>query len=486
MPRVKFGWKPPPVLSSCLGRGSLPQLLSRGANDLSFEFVATRKCRCGVVPLKSTSQRLRTPEADALTTLFRRRARLNRSAALKLLGFLILPMFNVVTPLITLPAITSRFGAEAWAGIAIAQSVGSASSVLIELGWGLNGAQRIARQGVGNRRQTLALSFLTRGLVVLPVAPIAVVATLLIATDYRAESAVVAVATSLATINSVWFFIGTGEPSKIITTESLPRLLPVVASAMLIMCGAPLWVYGAALLVASLGSPLVVMRAVRLTRSDFTVWRTGSLIRVIQAQSSALVGRLLSATYIALPVALVGIAYPQSVAVFAAAERLQRMALSVLQAIPNALQGWVGTPSLLGERLRRARIAVLLNAVVGCVAGLVFTLAAPTAAELIFSGIAPISTQLASLCGLMILIVCCSRATGGLMLVAMKRIDIIALSALAGCMIGVPAILFLASVWGVAGGVAGEVAAELAVLAVQIIGLARPGRAGWSLAAVRS
>jgi O-antigen/teichoic acid export membrane protein len=397
-------------------------------------------------------------------------------SARRLLGFLILPMFNVVTPLITLPAITSRYGAAAWASIAVAQSIGSACAVVVELGWGLNGSQRVARQHPANQRRSFVLALLTRFLVSIPVIVVAAIVSFLISTDYRLVSAIVAVAIAIWAFDTAWYFIGTGRPAKIIVTDSIPRVAPVVLAAVLILHGAPLWFYAVALLVPAIACPFLGMISVGVRRHDFHGWTFRRVLRATAAQSTALAGRVFSAAYIALPVALVGIVYPQGIAVFAAAERLQRMTMSVLQAVPNALQGWVGKPGDAHERRRRGWLAVVANMAMGAVAGLGFALAAPLLARFVFSGVAPVPLELSSLCGVLIFVVCTSRATGGILLVALGRIRVIAMSALTGGLVGVPAILFFASLLGPRGGLVGELCAELAVIVVQLAGIRRATR----------
>lgn len=399
-----------------------------------------------------------------------------RTPAGRLLGFLVLPFFNVVTPLLTLPAITSRHGAAAWASIAVAQSLGSACSVVVELGWFLSGSQRVARQHTRNRRRTYVLALLTRSLVAVPMATIAATATWFLVGEHRWVAVGVAVAVTLGTLNTLWYFVGVGTPSRIIVTDSLPRVLPVVVAAVLVLGGVGLWVYPVALLLPAVACPLIGLAVVGVTRADFRGWTFRRVLLAIRAQSSALAGVALSAAYIALPVTLVGIVAPGSVAVFAAAERLQRMTLSVLAAVPNALQGWVGRASSPELRLWRAQRAVLANAAVGALAGAVFTVAAPTLADLVFSGVAPVTTELAAFCAVMIVVVSTSRATGGVMLVALRRVHVIAVSALVGGVVGVPAILVAASVLGPAGGLLGEICAEVAVVTVQLVGIRRATR----------
>jgi glycosyltransferase involved in cell wall biosynthesis len=399
-----------------------------------------------------------------------------RAAMLRLFGFILLPAFGALAPLLAIPAITARFGEQGWAAVAIGQSLGAAGAVVVELGWGLSGSQRVARQSPGNRTRVLALSMVTQLVVLVPVGLVAAVVAILVARTDQPQVAVIAVASAAGSVNTVWFFIGTGQPGMILLTDSIPRDVPVIIAAIAIAFGASLWMFPLALAFAAIVSPGIGMLVAGVRPESFSGITGKRIWRAIRVQATALAGRVLSATYISMPITLVGIASPGSVGVFAAADRLQRMLLSGLQAVPTAMQGWVGGGSERGERLHRAWRALLLNAGMGLVMGLGFFALAPFGSHLLFSGVATITPGLASVCGLLIFIVCCSRASGGLVLVALRGVPVITLSALGGCVVGVPLILLLSHAFGSVGGLAGEVSAEACVLVIQLWGVARLSR----------
>ncbi|RWZ46601.1 hypothetical protein ELQ90_14275 [Labedella phragmitis] len=375
-------------------------------------------------------------------------------------------MLSAVTPLLAFPAISSNFGAFGWAAIALGQSFGAAAAVLIELGWGLTGSQRIARASEKNRRKLLAASLATK-LVVVPVAvPVAVIAAIL-APEFSTEAALACIGSALVGLSSIWFFIGAGSPGKILVTDSIPRLVFVTSAALWMNAGGPLVSFGLALILSSLIALALALRTAGVRPRDFSIVRGRRLWLFLRAQMTALSGRAVSALYIALPVALVGIVAPSVLPVFAAAERLQRLGLSVLQAVPNSLQGWVGGARTAELRLRRAGQALGLNVVLGLISGVGFVLIAPVMSEWIFAGTATLPIEICLVSGLVIFLVCVSRATGGIVLVALKKVGIISVSAFAGAVVGVPAILLLAATFGAIGALLGEVIAEGTVLAVQ-------------------
>lgn len=395
----------------------------------------------------------------------------------KLSGLVIVPMFGLVSPLLVIPAMTSRFGADAWVAVALGQSIGGAASVVVELGWGLNGPQRVARQGRAFSQQTLAVSIITKLVVLVPLGALAFFIALQLAPAFSLESGLVAVGASTLGLSCSWFFIGTRRVGRLLLADAVPRLVCAVISALVILSGGALWTF--ALIGMLIPSALTVFLALLVNRVSFSQLRTYSVRRVfrlIRLQGAALSGRALSAIYIALPVTIVTLAAPAAVPVFAAAERLQRMYLQLLGAFPNMMQGWVGSPGDGGIRMARIRSALLYNALLGLVAGVMFTFAAPIAATYVFSGVAAIPFEVSCIGGILVLLVCTSRATGGLALVSLRRVDVIAWSALSGVVVGVPAIFVFATWLGPLGGLIGEVLAELFVLGVQLAGLASAKR----------
>lgn len=386
-----------------------------------------------------------------------------------IVGFVLLPAFNALVPLLLLPVITSRLGLHAWVGVAIAQSVGAAAAVVVELGWGLSGTQRVTRQSAENRRRLIGIAAITKSMVFIPAAGGAVIAVALLVPDDPVVCAVIAIAGPVSSYGTTWVFIGLGRPGLIFFVETLPRAIALLTAAAAVQLTGSLWGFAVPLLASTILSAIVAHLVLGVRPRHLRGHRRRQLAVVARAQGTALAGRAVSALYIALPVTLVSVVSPPAVvAVFAAAERLQRMILTGLQAVPNALQGWVGSPPDGCDRRYRARRAVWISLGMGIAAGIVTALVLPVASRLLFSGVADVPPGVAALCGLMIAIVSTSRATGGIALVVIGRVDAIAWSALVGAVLGVPAILLLAAHADAFGAVAGEIVAEACVLAVQV------------------
>lgn len=397
---------------------------------------------------------------------------MQRARLVQILGFVIVPMLSIASPLLAIPAITSRFGASGWAAVAIGQSIGASLAVIVELGWGLTGPQRVARQDRPSRQKTLAVSLATKSIVLVPLMVVAAVSSFFLSQDFRYESAAVAVGAAAYGMNSTWYFIGTGSSTKLLLSDAVPRLLCVAASAILIFAGSPLLIYPAVGVVLPIVVSITIVLYVEHINCQHLHGMTAPrLVKVIAAQSTALGGRALSAIYMSLPVTLVSLVAPSAVPVFSAIERLQRIYLQILAAAPNVMQKWVGQSQGSRRRYRRAAKSVTYNALIGLFAGVAFTLVAPIMSSVIFASSIRIPAEYAAISGILIFVVCTSRASGSIALVALGRIKVIMISAAAGAAVGVPGILVGTYLLNVPGALIGEVVAEIVVLLIQLIEL---------------
>ena len=381
-------------------------------------------------------------------------------------------MIGAVTPLLALPAISHRFGVEGWSAIAVGQSVGAAASVAVELGWGLTGPQAVASTDHWGSSRLLASSMKSRVAVAVAVLPAAALVVWLLAPPYVFAAVLAAAAMSISGLSLNWFFIGLGRPSRIFWSDALPRLLSVLLGvASITLLAAPLEVFSACLLLGFLASPVVGVALARPSRLAFS--NVDDVVATVRRQAVALVGRGLSAVYIGLPVALVQAWAPTAVPVFAAAERLMRMGLLVLQSVPNVLQRTIGVATNNANSLKAvSRQVIALQAIVGAIAGTVCALAMPRAVDLLFAGEAKVGFDLSTAAGCVVVLTSLSRATG-MLLVARRRVRWITMSAGAAALSAFWLLTVLPGRFGATGAMLALVAAELVALAIQVFGLTR-------------
>lgn len=387
------------------------------------------------------------------------------------------PAFAAVASLLALPAMTRNFGATAWAAIAIGLSVGTAASVLVELGWGLDGPARISRASIRTRRALYALSLTTKLVAVPLVAAASAITAAWLAADFKIESALTAVYAASLGLTSAWYFVGEGRPGALIITDSVPKLVFALLAAIVLSSGAPLIAYPALLLVGQVIA--TALASSFILHNKFSLLFAFSWVRVFRAiasQFTALRGRVASALYLALPVAILGVVAPSAVAVFAASDRLQRMALTFLQIAPNAMLSWVASEKDFGLRLKKTKITIFINSFFGALAGALWVMMMSVVAEYVFASKIIIPAEIIWLSAYVIWVTCTSRAVGGVGLITFRAVKNVSDSAGVGAATGLVLVATLGSQWGATGAFLALAITETIVLAWQVRSLIKIAR----------
>jgi len=199
------------------------------------------------------------------------------------------------------------------------------------------------------------------------------------------------------------------------------------------------------------------------------IWRVRQphVASALRSQTAALAGVGVTGIYQALLVTFVAIASPAALPTYAACERMLRMGLGVLVAVPNAMQRWVGRSESDVTRRRRLLTAIRYMALIGLGAGIFFALAAPLLADLLFDGKVHVPELTAILAGAAVALMATALATGSVALVAAREFRTITLGALAASLVGIPTIMLGAHYFGSKGAYGGELLGEVAIIAVQ-------------------
>jgi len=404
----------------------------------------------------------------------KRRLTLLLRQAYKLGLYFLIPALGAVAPLLVIPAITARYGSDGWAAVAIALSLGSTAAVVAELGWGVVGPQRVSRKP-DQAIDVYEMSVSTKVLAVIALAPIAAVASAVLAAPYSfsAGAALVAVGAVLGVMSPAWYFIGTGRPIMVLITDTVPKVIVSALSALMISTGAPLEIYGAGLIVATLVGYLCAS-----TFGHLPLWPSQFRLREaafhIKSQLVIILGRSISTLYTSLPTAFLGIASPNSVGLFSAVDRTMRMGLGLLGGVPARLQSWVGTPNLSLTELR-SKQSIAINAGLGLIAAVTYVLVAPVAIDLLFSGEFKVDGLLVVLVGCVAGLICTSRGLG-LALVAAERANSITKAIAISAVVGAAGLLLVAPPFGATGTVIALLAAETTGIVVQAVELRREWR----------
>lgn len=382
------------------------------------------------------------------------------------------PIFSIIVPILTLPAISSNFGHSGWASIAVGQSLGIAAAIVIELGWTVAGPIQVAKKDNEGQASAFRRSLLERGCVSILCIPAVGVVVHFINPDYGVEAFLTAMAMAMGGMSAAWFYVGTGASIRMLLLDSFPRVASSVVGAALLINGAPLIALPLTQMTASVVLPFLPLLWLPKGsgRGDvLSVW--AEIAFTWRVQGAAFVTRVASSAYVALPTALMASVAPLvQVASYAAVDRVGRTALAALAPFNLALQGWI--PASEGdERRRRMVVALWMSAVLALVSFVGFWLLAPLVIHLLFAGeVTPDGNAIFSF-SLAIGAVVLSRCTGIQCLAVLGKTWTTASSTVVGLVMSVPMVLGLGAAYG-AVGVAGAIAVtELAVLAVQVVAL---------------
>lgn len=390
-------------------------------------------------------------------------------------AFLLMPAASFLSPLLVIPAVTSRYGSQGWASFAVAQSLGASIGLATEMGWGVVGPQRVAGLEPEQAVQQYRWSITSRTLTAVPGMVVAGAAAFYLVTDFRIAATLLAIAFAGQAMTPSWYFVGIGKPMYIFWSEALPRMLIALICGVVIRQGAPILVYSAFMLFtvpfAQLVAQCLIGRDARIRRSDWAqAWPT------TKAQSVMGLGRAASVVYTALPISIVQAVAPSSTAVYAASERLMRMAWQVIAVLPLRLQSWVGSGTGMekASRIKQSRKYMMTT---GVIAGVLFAALAPLVARFVFSGQVHIPYYVSAASGLLLATISTS-ASLGLSLVAQRQANDITKAIIPSACVGLVVIGPMAYAMGPVGAIAGALLAEYTGIAVQAFYLRR-GSARW-------
>ncbi|MBX3067304.1 MAG: polysaccharide biosynthesis protein [Cryobacterium sp.] len=391
----------------------------------------------------------------------------------RILGFAGIPFVSLLIPFLFLPILARVAGAEAWLAIAIGQSIGGFFALFVALGYNTVGPTEVAKLPPGQRPALLLASLPARAILLLPCIAVSLVLALLISpAGFRAEAGLMSIAMLLAGMSSAWFMIGDGRPVQIMLFELVPRLLAtIVASGLLLFLGQVIWYPIALIVAATIGTGWYDLRVLAL-RSDNRGPRL-PVFATIKQNVSAMLIEVVGGAYNSLAVTFVSLtaSSPQA-ANYVSGDKLYRIGQYSDSALGNALQGWVVEAGSAKFR-ERAKKSILLHLVLGALGLLGFAILGPWLTSMLFGSKVSMDEPTSIGFGVAVLGVAIATALGRITLVGLgKRLEyLIAVGGAA--VVGVPAILVLAKLFGAAGGAWGLAASEIALVLVLIGFVAR-------------
>lgn len=304
----------------------------------------------------------------------------------RVLGFAFVPGMTMVSTLLLLPLISSKFGPTGWSAVGLGQSLGAFLGVIGGLAWHVVGAQQVAVSTPEERRVLYAESVKSRAFVLLTVAPLAGALCYTLAPAYRWECVAFVVATGLNCLNASWFFAGTGQPKYVIRNEASIRLAGYIIAIFALTLTDSMWAYATILIVVGVLMALAnIFSIFNLFSPD--IWsQTRTTWTIIREHAGGMAARGFSAGQQYLGITIVSLVLPQSVPIYSALDNMQRTANNATAVFPQAFAWWVGSPQTVEDRYPRIRKMVSVILLIGAAVFSGWMVAGPLIMDLLYHG----------------------------------------------------------------------------------------------------
>jgi len=384
----------------------------------------------------------------------------------KVLGFTLLPFVSSLSPFLLLPLLARRVTAEQWAGLGVGQSVGMVGAVAVTWGWQLLGPVRIASAERHERQARYLDSMVTRGLVCLVLTPIlALLAGLLTPHEGRMLSVTMAAAICLSGLTPAWYFVGLGKPMGIFTWDVLPRILATVVAAVVVVTGGTAVSYPVGLGIAGLVAVVVLtVRELRGYPVAEHLRDTRHLRSELRRGFTPMSTELTLSLYSSGSVAFVGLrGSTQTVAEYSSAYRLFRLAMYLVTAMANGLQGWVAEREGL-ERGRRMVRALFAHAVIGVLGLLAMVALLPLVSTLLFGSNLSVDRLSSFYLGLTFCFASVGTSMARHVLIPEGATNGVFYSTFIGAAVGIPLLVVFSQKWGVPGASAALLVSQLVTI----------------------
>ncbi len=397
----------------------------------------------------------------------------------RIAAFSVLPAVSLVSNLVVLPVLSSRFGQPGWSSVLIGMSVGAAASVVCGLAWPMEGANLTARAGFDQRTALYRRSLGQRIRALAVVIPLVVGFCLLADPDMALVCVLSGIAISLNALSPTWFFIGVSRPSHSLIAEGGPRLVANLVSIGLVAL-LPLWTYPLALMAGMAATQALAWFFVRRDAGalaggrapveDSALAPIGGRIPVL-----AIAARGAEAGYSYLAGPLIAIVAPPAYAVFAAVDKLGQSVGNVMSTVTQGLMAWIVEVDEL--RRRRLALAVAVAGTASALAFLALALGAPLLLGYIFAGTVEVGPLVAVAAGAIVAGNFFSKSLNYVLLVPLDMAALAYRSLLFGSVGGLPVVLAGAILYGGRGALVAAAVVPFCVLVFQLSAALRRSRA---------
>ncbi|KAB1663004.1 lipopolysaccharide biosynthesis protein [Pseudoclavibacter sp. CFCC 13611] len=405
----------------------------------------------------------------------------------RFLGFTTLPLISTLSSLVLLPIVSRMGGVDGWAAIGLGQAVGSFCGIVVSYGWNTVGGARIALAKTSvDRLSIYKESLLTRPLLLMLLAAVSS-AILGFNLDYGVLEKLLCITMTVASMitgmSFAWFAVGEGKPSLILKFETIPTVLAMLASAVVIVLTGNLLWYPVGIATGPLIGLLLFHRHIlgRGIPSGPPALRDFRRAFVLNGQPALI--ELAGGLYTAAPVTAAAIAAGVSAtAEMTSADKLYRFATMAVMVLGNTLQSWVLETNQRGNRLRRQWIGMSAHLLLGLVGFLGLVFLGPWLTRVAFGSEVAVSQPVLMAYGVVFLLISISTPLNRNVLIPAGKTSTVLVATALAAISSVPAMLIGGYLWGALGVALGFVVSEIAVFAVlapsAMIELKRERRSG--------
>lgn len=398
-----------------------------------------------------------------------------RRATTRVGGFGSSVVLSGLAGLLVIPVIIGYAGEAGWASIAVGQSTGVVLAILSGLGWAQTGPTEIARAGRRARGVQFRDSLTLRIASLVVTLPAAFGAAIVLRPQDSPVATLAAVSAILTACGAGWFFIGCGDPIRLMLFDTLPRVAGITLGAVATAVTGAAIAAAIGMVVGSVAG--VLLSAIWIMRHYGKGERRTlrELVAILSGQLDGIGIAACSAAYLSVPLLFVAAAHPAAIASYAIADKLKQQAMTAITPIAQTLQGWV--PKASGPTLKhRVRLTAKTAFVAAFAGGSGFVLAAPHVGSFLGAGSVQVGLDLGVPLGMAFSLNVLTLIVGTSCLLPLGRSRTVFLSAASGAAVILPALGLLSALGGPTGVAWAVVVAQAAVAGVQLVGLARASR----------
>lgn len=373
-------------------------------------------------------------------------------------------LLGALGSLISLAIVLRVLGPAQWAVIAVGQSVAAVGATICGWGWAVTGTASVAVMTEQKAKAELHLANLGRMAVLVPVSVLTAFAAAALAPSRPLLAATTAASFSAVGVSSAWYFVGRGDATGLILRDTLPRQLAMLGGAGLVAIWGNAFLFPLATLLGI--SVAVLLAEQRCWQRDRLPARLQSVGARLRAQKGAAVAAVSSVAYLNAPLLIVSVAAPQTLAAYALAERIFKMANTATNPITQHLQSEIPKRAANSQHsLRRSSITLAL---LGLLSGLMLLVVYVPAASFISSGRITLSLAvMACFCGVMVATTI-SQVVGQSVLVVLGATRHLGISAALGAVFGLPLMIGAGLVSGGSGVAIALLVSEVLVTCYQL------------------